>query len=418
MRHPTQQAFVCLGILLTCSCKPAGNDIDKVGETEGVAGLVVPEVDLPEDEAQSVLLASGQCIQFEAPQVFGYVHQCEGSIRLGFEADGQTGEDAFDFGPGETNPLYWIEPDDYDLPLVAACCGPFDYDNPTTEEKIYYANNCLFDAVQQTCHGLPYLLRRQAEQTDNLLRKAALNALATDIENSETECMLELFGAGPSPDTPNRLFDTTWSPKENVTFTLIEAEILDWTEEGEVDWRNCASMFENDPAVIPTAPFEVPGTVAVTNATLLASDGAVGSGPGGLTASFAIATSPSMLTLARGRESALHVTNFLLVADSASRSSDDELSVEHASLVLRNVATARVMRGEWVVDAGSAHFVATVTFQGDSRTVDMTNTSAMVLRRAPTGNWEVQPFELGYDDPRSGSWTVRLGTSTFHPQTR
>jgi hypothetical protein len=123
-------------------------------------------------------------------------------------------------------------------------------------------------------------LRRQAEHTNDVVKRIALNSLADDVEGKAGECLLALWRDGASEDAPNRLIGTTWAPKQNVTFTLIEAEITDWTEAGEVEWNTCFSMFENDPAVIPTAPFEVPGTVAVTNASLLANASATATGLG------------------------------------------------------------------------------------------------------------------------------------------
>lgn len=393
--------------MVVCSCKPKGdeNDVGKVSETGGDEGLTIPDVDLPKDESESVLLPPGECLQRPHMQTYGYVHQCSGEIRLGFDAASYNGEDAFEFGPGETNTPYWIEPDSYELPLVAACCGPFDYVNPTTEEKLPYVNNCLYDSVQQICHGIPYFLRRQAEHTNNVLKKAALNNLANKLEGKAGECLTDLYGGGASPDTPNRLTGTTWAPKHNVTITLIEAEITDWTQSGEVEWNTCTSMFENDPAVIPTAPFEVPDTVAVTNASLLVGATATVAGPASVSADFTLTPIQSTLTLAHGPEGAVAVSGFLLVADTPTR----------ASLISRNVAVTHVVDGRHVVDAGEAHFVATLTFDGDSRIVDMTNTNAMVLAEHSNGDWELQPLELAYSDPASGVWTLRLESLSFRP---
>jgi hypothetical protein len=411
---------IVLGIVVVCSCKPKGDEhgIPGATETGGDDGIMIPDVDLPDDESEEVLLPPGECLQDPYMNAYGYVHQCEGLIRLGFDAKSNIGEDEFEFGPGETNPLYWIDPDSYELPLVAACCGPFDYNNPTTEQKIPYVNNCLLDSVQQICHGIPYLLRRQAEHTQDALKKLALNTLANDLEGKAGECLNDLWGNGPSEDIPNRLLSTTWAPKPDVTFTLIEAEITDWTQAGEVAWNACRSMYENDPAVIPTAPFEVPGTVAATNASLMASDMATGTGPGGLSANFVPATTHSTLTLAYGPDGELHVSGFRLVVDTSIGTSDAQLTLTHAALTLRNVAVTHAIDGQYRVEAGNAHFVATLAFDGDSRIVDMSNTSPMVLRETLAGDWELQPFELGYSDLGSGDWTLSLGLMSFRPDPR
>jgi hypothetical protein len=409
-----------LGIMVVCSCKPNGDETEtgKLGETGGDEGLTIPDVDLPDDESEAVPLPAGQCLQQPYLNTYGYVHQCEGVIRLGFDAGSYAGEDSFEFGPGKTNPLYWVDPDSYELPLVAACCGPFDYVNSTTEEKLPYVNNCLVDSVQQICHAIPYLLRRQAERSNDAVKKLALNSLANDVEGKAGECLNGLWGGGASDETPNRLIGTTWAPKQNVTFTLIEAEITDWTEAGEVEWNTCSSMFENDPAVIPTAPFEVPGTVGRTNATLLASAPAMGTGPGNSSAAFMPTPAHSTLTLAHDLDGAVHVSGLRLVADPSSRESDAELALTHASLTLRNVAATRAEDGQHSVEAGQAHFIAALAFEGDSRIVDMTNTTAMVLRENLEGDWELGPFELSYSDPVSGAWTLSLGQMSFRPGSR
>jgi hypothetical protein len=413
MRTAPATTIGLLGIMVVCSCKPKGDetDIGNLDETAGDDGLTTPDVDLPDDESETVLLPPGQCVQQPHMQTYGYVHQCEGVIRIGFEAQSHTGEDSFEFGPGKTNPLYWVDPDSYELPLVAACCGPFDYDDATTEEKLPYVNNCLADSVQQICHGIPYLLRRQAEHTNDILRKHALNNLANNVEGKAGECLLALWGGGASEDTPNRLVGTTWAPKQNITFTLIEAEIADWTEAGEVEWNTCFSMFENDPAVVRTVPFEVPGTIAVTNASLIASDTATGTGPGGLTAAFMPSPARSTLTLAHGPDGEVQVSGLRLVADA-------ELPLTHASLTLRNVAATRAVDGQYAIDPGQAHFVAMVAFDGDSRVVDMTNTSSIVLRETSAGNWALQPFELVYAEPESGVWTLSVGQLAFQSEPR
>lgn len=137
-------------------CKPESPKLDS--GTEEDTGIFAPNVDLAgEAGGEEQPLPTGECIQEPDGRFYGYWHQCDGWIEISFDAEynghGYTGTDILNFGAGQKNPDYWTEPDSYDLPLVAACCGPFDYENPTTEEKIPYVNNCLFDAVEQICVG-------------------------------------------------------------------------------------------------------------------------------------------------------------------------------------------------------------------------------------------------------------------------
>src|SRR5690606_38223027 len=155
-------------------------------------------------------------------------HQCAGQLELSFDIQDETGEANFVFGPDASNPSLWLEPDSYDLPLVAACCGAFDYDSPTSEQKTPYAINCLADGVQQVCTALPHLLRREAAKLDPISEEIVKN-FADDIEDEAPECWDALWGAFDPEGTWNMVTDTSWSPKSGATITLNWLEVTDWT---------------------------------------------------------------------------------------------------------------------------------------------------------------------------------------------
>lgn len=334
IRVPNIVAAAC--VLHICACsKPAGNIIDEnVLETSGGDGLFAPHVDLPGtdtggDEPTPVLLPTGQCMQIPNEYVYGYTHQCSGSIRVSFDASGHLGEDAFEFGPGASNPDYWLEPDSYEKPLVAACCGPFNYlpedDGITTEEKLPYVTNCLFDAVQQICHGLPYFLRKQAAETSNLIARDTINSLADAVEQGNSECIKNLYGAGapgPNGTLTNQLDGTSWSPTNNATFTIEETWIDGWTREGDVTWDTCYGIFDNDDAVIPTAPFQSPGTVAVADATLMPGTTMTGTGPAWSSAT--IVPSSGTLRIGHMANGGAQIDGLRLHAENSTASVDGE----------------------------------------------------------------------------------------------
>lgn len=136
-----ERALLSVGLLAwICGCSEPdmGKGIFTIAETVGDDGLFEPDVDLPAEGEPPVLLPSGECVQIPKPGVFGYTHQCDGRTRLSVEARGEVYDEYFEFGPGQVNADYWLDPDSYELPLVAACCGPFNYQNPTLDEKMPY----------------------------------------------------------------------------------------------------------------------------------------------------------------------------------------------------------------------------------------------------------------------------------------
>ena len=404
------------GLIWTCGCgEPDDTEgIKKIAETGGDEGLHIPDVDLPAEGEPPVLLPPGECVQLPEPGAFGYTHQCDGRTRLSVHAQGETYDEHFDFGPGQINTDYWLDPDSYDLPLVAACCGPFNYQAPTLAEKLPYINNCLIDSVQQICHALPYLIRRQAELADREVVKIAMQNLADDVEAREGECMVGLWGNGGTEESPNRILGTSWSPRDAVTITLIETEVNDWTEEGDVAWDTCESIHDNDPAVIPTAPIHVPGIIGLTQATLAPGASMSGTGPAGFGGMLVPSPDASLLTVATMSDGSLRITGLHLESGPTTVGSGDlQMMLERSSLELRDVMTPHSEGREYVVDGGDAHFVATAVFEGGSRTIDFTNVDPIALRETVTGDWEFDPFDLVYAEPGIGSWTLSFDGMLF-----
>jgi hypothetical protein len=398
-----------------CACK---NDPDPPIFETSDDGITSPDIDLPSgetgEEPDSVALPTGSCVQIPEPPWYAYVHQCEGNVQLSYQAKSQSGAYSFSFGPGAQNPSLWADPDSYDLPLVAACCGPFDYENPTFEQKLPYLNSCLLDTVQQTCHAIPHLLRRAAEKAETLVEKLALKSAANDLESREDECVHDLWAGGTTEDEPTRLLDRTWTPKHSVTITMVEAEVYDWTLEGEVDWNTCSGMFDNDPAVVPTAPFQVPGIIAMTQSSLAPGTTMSGSGPGGSKATIIPSSQSSSLTIAHLPDGSLRVVGLLLEAESVVVNVFGvEAQLERSSMVLGNVLEPSFAGGEYIVDVDSASFVVTATFEGDSRTVTFTNLDPITFRATTAGAWEFDPFDLSYTEQGIGRWVLSFDGLLF-----
>lgn len=300
---------------------------------------------------------------------------------------------------------------------MAACCGPFDYINPSTEEKIPYVNNCLFDSVQQLCHGLPYFIRKRAMMSDKIWEKEALNSIANTIENKAGECLDSLWGTGsPGPDGSqvNELAGTTWSPIQDLTFTLDLVTVDDWTQEGEVTWTECGGIYDNDDAIIPTAPFTVPGSIRATTLPLRTRATMTGSAPGLIASSIEVNVAESSLTIAIDDSTATLVTGLRLEsAASVIQTDAGELTLTRASLTLRDVMAPMVKNGFYLVPSGRAQFVAAVAFEGDTRIVDVTNRGPIILRQVEEMTWSLESFEVAYIEPGFGRWSLSFDGMTF-----
>jgi hypothetical protein len=415
-QHWRSSVAVLIAGSVLAACKPDENP--PIGETEGT-GITIPNVDFAGDtggEDQS--LPTGQCIQFPDGKSSGYWHQCEGWLEVAFEAEynGKSygNSDILNFGAGQTNPDYWTDPDNYELPLVAACCGPFDYENPTTQEKVPYVNNCLYDAVQQICIGLPHFLRKQAEETGVGDGKLALEFLADRIERNTAECRSGLWGGGPpGPEGQaiNQLSGTSWAPPNTpATIRIVDSEIHDWTVVGDVpELTECFGIYDNDAAIVPTAPFNVPGTVNGGTTFFLTQNGsASASGPWSSMGSFTVLAGTSSATFDDDISGAPVVSGLRLDAGAGHVSlAGMSGGLNDARLVLSHILRPSVEGGEHVVNAGDATFTAALALAGQSRIVPMRNADPMVFRY-DDGVWEFDPFELVYDEIDVGQWTLTI----------
>jgi hypothetical protein len=367
-------------------------------------------------------LPTGQCIQFPDGKSSGYWHQCEGWLEVNFEAEynGKSygGTDILNFGVGQTNPDYWTDPDSYELPLVAACCGPFDYENPTTQEKVPYVNNCLFDAVQQICIGLPHFLRKQAEEAGVGDGKLALEFLADRIERNASDCRSSLWAGGPpGPDGQaiNQLSGTSWAPPNTLaTIRIVDSEIYDWTIVGDLPaLTECFGIYDNDTAIVPTAPFKGPGPVGGKTFPLAHNASATASGPWASMGWFTVLAGTSAATFVDDDFGAPVVSGLRLDADAGHVSFAGESGgLNDARLVLSDILRPSVEGGEHVVNAEDATFTAALSIAGESRIVSMRNTDPMVFRY-DDGVWEFDPFELVYDEIGIGQWSLTIDGLEF-----
>ena len=209
------------------------------------------------------------------------------------------------------------------------------------------------------------------------------------------------------------MVNRTWTPKKDVSITIDEAAVYDWTVEGEVTWNTCTGMFENDPAVVPTAPYQVPGIIAMTQTSLAPGTTMTGSGPG-MSKATIIPSSKSSLTVAYLADGSLRVTGLVLEAEAvAVNVFGVDATLERSSMTLGNVLEPRAAGGEYVVDTGHASFVVTATFEGDSRTVTFTNDEPIAFRATLNGGWEFDPFDLSYTEQGIGCWVLSFDGLLF-----
>ncbi|KIG14250.1 hypothetical protein DB30_06999 [Enhygromyxa salina] len=420
--------LIC-SIVAACACSKAEGDLVTEEDLEAIddAGLLQSDIASGStDKMEPVLLPAGECVQVPVSKVYGYQHQCEGEISVSFGAGDIEGQESFMFGPKVSNDKYWVDPDSYDKPLVAACCGSFDYTNPTPEDNAPYVSSCMFDAVQQVCQGLPYFLRKQAEEESDDAKKAQIDALAASVDNKTKECLKALWAGGPpgpGGTSTSELAGTSWSPVTDATITIDGLEIHDWTQAGDLPWRTCSGMFENDDAVIPTTAFKLPGASETTRAVLV--PGSIMTGVGPLEASGVIVpwAFASSLTIADMSDMSVRISGLQLRAGySAMMVLEEHVQLKRASVTLRNPIVPSEDEGEYTVAPGAANFVATAVLEGggevvegDSRIIDMVNQGPIVFRKGPAGEWVFDPFELVYEEPHFGPWALRFDGLIFRP---
>ena len=410
-------------ILFAAACKGPEHDpgwAGALGTSGADEALTSPEWDVPNEtgdtggEPESLLLPTGICIQLPESGKFGYRHQCEGQVEFSFAGMEVSGGEHIYFGPGVSNPGLWLAHDNYGLPLVAACCGAYDYADPTPEQEQPYAVNCLADGVQQVCALVPDLIRREAAKLSDTNEQAIANSYADQIEDNQPECWTGLSGTY-DPESWNSITNTSWHIGEGIwgyTITLELLEVTDWTADGDVTWETCEGFFDNDPAVVPTAPFVVPGTIAMSQATLATGSTMEGTGP--YSSGATVYPSAGSFTLVQeATTGAVLVTGLELQSGPfAVVAGTDTLVIDRSSLVLRNVLEPTIVAGDYVVSAGDATFTVTATFDGGSRIVPFTNADRIHFRATSTG-WEIDPFELVYDEDGVGTWSLDFDGLTF-----
>jgi hypothetical protein len=260
--------------------------------------------------------------------------------------------------------------------------------------------------VQQICIGVPHFLRKQAEETPVGDGKLALEWLAGRIENDTTDCIWGLWEGGPpGPDGQaiNQLAGTTWMPPNTpATLRIVHSEIYDWTTVGDVpELTQCFGFYDNDTAIVPTAPFQDPGTVGGgTTFFLTQNSSASASGPWGSLGLFTVSRDTSSATFNSGSFGEPVVSGLRLDAD------------HDARLVLSNILRPTIEGGEHVVNAGDAEFTAALAISGESRIVSMRNIDPMIFRD-DDGVWAFDPFDLVYEEVGVGEWTLAIDGLEF-----
>lgn len=188
----------------------------------------------------------------------------------------------------------------------------------------------------------------------------------------------------------------------------------DWTEVGDVpELTQCSGFYDNDTAVIPTAPFSVPGVVGGTNSILAEAGSATAYGPWLSMGAFEIVADRSRLSVGHDPSGALVVSGLTLEAAPSVVSVAGERGwIEHARLTLARPLYPSFVGGEHVVAANDALFIAAIGLAGESRVVRMYNVDPLVLRER-SGVWEVDPVELGYDEVDVGQWSLSIDGLEF-----
>lgn len=438
-------------MIVTPSCKKPDDDILKAGaEGDSDEGFWSVDLDLPpaDDGADElgtgedpVLVPTGVCLSESGLNAFGYRHQCTGILDLSFEGtvvvagttyDFESGT-SFDFGPGASNPTWWEQPDAYDNPLVAACCGPYDYDlNATGQaEKTPYVNNCIADSVQQACIGMPAFIEKLAAElppdTDHKeLIQGQMAKMAEHIDTHTDDCFWSLYEQAPGPSGAawNELGGTTyafcWTSNDCATVTLGASRIDDWTTVHDIpdpvpEWATCVNWDDNNTSVIPTASVAVPGYDAVASSSLAPGASLSVSSTFGTQGLTLDATASAMTTATNSATTAMIVSQLNLIgATPTAGPSADPKPIYDSKLALDGPLEPLIFGTKWVVTPGDAVFIAAVHFDGGSRVVEMVNATRLSFWQTSTG-WEFAPFELEYEDGAGIIWTLTIDDLRFTP---
>lgn len=413
-----------LSLSSLAGCK-AEDEFTKPESETGDDGLFTPDVDLPSGEVgeDPTPLPPGQCIQFPQDNLYGYWHQCFGEITVSFTAEYNdkvySGEDLLHFGPGELNEQYWKNPDSYDNPLVAACCGPYNYDTPTSEQKIPYVNNCMFDAIQQICIGLPKFVRKQANETADLFEKAALGWIANKLEAEPSGCVWGLWEGGPpGPDGASwfELAGTSWTPEDAdlLTLRIEHLAVYDWTvADDAVSLTPCSGIFDNDDAVVPTAAANVPGVIYAETLPLVpgGTASALGLGSDGR---FVLSSDSSEINVGIDGAGGTVVQGLRLEGEPTNVNGGGEpLTIDRARVVLQRPLEPLPFGSDLLVESGEGSFLVSLgSVNNESRVVPASNASRIVFRNVQ-GRWDFDPFDIEHIDAAGFVWTITVEDVTF-----
>lgn len=327
-------------------------------------------------------------------------------------AEGQLIDRLYDygFGPGYAHGAI-AGLDTYESPMVAGCCGgPYDFDTPPDDQKVYF-ENCKLDAVQQMCAAAGQWLIMLADEYP-LAKNKLLEAAATiGDEEAQTECVLSLYEAEvldeqgePAPGMSYyKIDDTEWEIMDSGASLKIELDLLEILSLEYPDPpATCESIFENDTSLLPLLE-------------------AMGEGDEGelqplLSASLAITDGVQFYQQVAAQTGSLHVV------DSPSGARLNSLSLRSSVATTANIGSAPIVIDEWslsllgmasgshvrdatVFDAGTVMFSLSFVEDQALRRVAGTNAESFSLRRSPAGRWLLDNLVLTLEEP-SGTWSM------------
>jgi hypothetical protein len=345
------------------------------------------------------------CLTTEEPPYQGIWHQCGGSfdITLTGAALGTEIDEAItiDFGEGVTG-------DSYQRPRVAACCGEYDFERPFSEQT-EYAENCLYDSIQQFCVALPYYvwdMAKAAGEDDKLAMRDLLNFYGNQLATGEKqfECIAQLWGAGPADPYYYAITDHSWNAIANVWVNIVVAEVNDlYLPEDPEEWISCASIFENDDTVLPDA-----GPDGAVLDALQLDSGSIDVSAFDSTGWLAPEPS-SVLVVGEGDQGPL----FGLLALDGGATRLGGVPVERWRVTtLRAVPMHERTDGALTVPAGALSFIGALVVDGDTLTTIAHNVTELVLWPSPKG-WQIEPFTAVYTSDAGDAWTLQTSELRF-----
>lgn len=351
-------------------------------------------------EEPPVPIENNVCLTTVNEPYQGIWHQCGGSfdIELTGDALGTAINESIsiDFGPG-------VEGDSYGEPRVAACCGEFDFERPFSEQR-EYAENCLYDSIQQFCSALPYYLwdmAKVAGDNNKIATRDLLNNYGNQLSTSEKqyECIDSLWADGPTDPYYYAITSHSWNAIADVWVKVVVAEINDlYLPEDPAEWVTCESIFENDDTVLPDTGGPVLDTLLLDSGSLSVS---------GLDLQLALTPEPTS-ALVIGSDARLGA---LQLHGAAARLAG--LTVERWRLgSLRSVPMKQRDDGALVVSAGALAMIGALVVDGETITTMAYNSTELVLWTHGRG-WQIEPFTVVYTSATGDAWTLQTSELQF-----